>query len=129
MLFRSQTIFASTQPILAQAIDTIQKLKAQGPQDPNVAALVQTQMAETQRKAAKDQMDGKLKAADMQRLAQESEKDLQTRVLMNTEDNLTAERIKSAELTNDAARLQHEQVQTAIDAQNALQTNLGGQNV
>ena len=50
-------------------------------------------------------------------------------LVKNTEDNLTEERVKSAELTNDAARLQHEQVQTAIDAQNAIQSNLGGQNV
>ena len=121
----AQTIFASAKPIIGQAIETIQKTRQQAPQDPNVQALVQTQMAETQRKAAKDQLDAKLKTADMQRLMQESDKDLQTRVLMNTEDNLTQERIKSAEITNDAARLQHEQVQTAIEAQNQLQSQIG----
>ena len=121
----AQTIFGNAKPVIAQAIETIQKLKAQGPQDPNVQALVQTQMAETQRKAAKDQEDLKLKAADMQRLMQESKEDLQARVLMNTEDNLTSERIKSAEITHDAARLQHEQVQTAIEAQNQLQSQIG----
>jgi hypothetical protein len=49
--------------------------------------------------------------------------------IMNTEDNLSEERIKSAELSHDAARLQHEQVQTALDAQNLLQSQLGASNV
>jgi hypothetical protein len=51
--------------------------------------------------------------------------ELQARVLMNTEDNLTEERIKAAELTRDAAALQQEQIQTAIEAQNRIQSNLG----
>ena len=49
----------------------------------------------------------------------------QTDILLSTENNLTQERIKSAELTHDAARLQHEQIQTAIDAQNQIQSQLG----
>jgi hypothetical protein len=61
----------------------------------------------------------------MQRLMQESDKDLQARVVMNTENNLTKERIKSAEISHDAARLQNEQVQTAIEAQNQLQSQIG----
>jgi len=43
----------------------------------------------------------------------------------NTENNLTAERIKSAELSRDAAQLQHEQFRTVLDAQNQAQSNLG----
>jgi hypothetical protein len=45
----------------------------------------------------------------------------------NTENNLVQERIKSAELTKDAANLQHEQLKTAITAQNAIQQTLGEQ--
>jgi hypothetical protein len=52
---------------------------------------------------------------------------MQTDVIKNTEDNLTLERIKSAELTRDAAQLQHEQLQTVLDAQNQIQSTLGGQ--
>ena len=47
---------------------------------------------------------------------------------MNTEDNLTQERVKSAELTRDAAVLQHEQLQTALSAHESLQSQLGAQN-
>jgi hypothetical protein len=52
---------------------------------------------------------------------------MQSESLQATEKNLTDERIKSAEITRDAAQLQHEQLQTVIDAQNQLQSNIGGQ--
>lgn len=112
-------------PMIQNALQTLQKMKAQQPLDPSIQALVQTQMAETQRKAAKDQADAQLKQEDMARIGQEKAADLQARVLMNTEDNLTEERIKSAEISNDAARLQNEQLQTALEAQNRLQSQLG----
>ena len=45
----------------------VQQMRGQQqPQDPAVQALVQTQMAETQRKAAKDQTDAQLKLEQMQ---------------------------------------------------------------
>ena len=112
-------------PMIQNALQTLQKMKAQQPLDPSIQAIVQTQMAETQRKAAKDQADTQLKQEDMARIGQEKAADLQARVLMNTEDNLTEERIKSAEISNDAARLQNEQLQTALEAQNRLQSQLG----
>jgi hypothetical protein len=115
-------------------LQTMQKMHASTAQqnlDPNVKvqvdALTQTSMAETQRKAQKDQADIQLKAKDMQRLTDEKIKQLQTDVIKNTENNLTQERIKSAELTRDAAQLQHEQLQTVLDAQNQIQSTLGGQ--
>jgi len=119
--------FAQLQPQIAQLVKMMQQLQqSQQPTDPSVQALVQTSMAETQRKAARDKAEIQLKAQDMQTIAQEKQSRLQSDVVMNTENNLTAERIKSAELTRDAAQLQHEQLQTVLDAQNQLQTNLGG---
>ena len=50
---------------------------------------------------------------------------MQTEMAKNTENNLTQERLKSADLTRDAADLQHEQFKTAIGAQNAIQSTLG----
>jgi hypothetical protein len=38
---------------------------------------------------------------------------------------LTNERIKSAELTADAAQLEHEQLKTVLQAHNDIQRNLG----
>lgn len=113
-------------PLIQQSLQMIQQMRGQQmPADPAVQALVQTSMAETQRKAAKDQAEVQLKKEDMARIGQEKAADLQAKVLMNTEDNLTEERIKSAELSNDAARLQTEQLQTALEAQNRLQSQLG----
>jgi hypothetical protein len=89
------------------------------PVDPNITAqvqaLTQTSMAETQRKAAKDQADVQIKAQQMQIDA-----------VKNSENNLTDERIKAAELTRDAAQLQHEQLSTVLEAHHKLQQNLGG---
>jgi hypothetical protein len=125
----SQQIAAEIAPAIQQALQLVQQSRGQQPMPPEIQALVQTQMAETQRKASYDQNDLQLRA---QKQAADASKDaakMKLELVMNTEDNLTEERIKSAELTNDAARLQHEQVQTAIEAQNAIQSNLGGQNV
>jgi hypothetical protein len=112
-------------PVIQQALEMVQKMKAQQPLDPSIQALVQTQMAETQRKTAKDQADVEIKKQDMVVIGEEKAAELQARVLMNTEDNLTEERIKAAELTRDAAALQQEQIKTAIEAQNKIQSNLG----
>ena len=112
-------------PVIQQALEMVQKMKAQQPLDPSIQALVQTQMAETQRKTAKDQADIEIKKQDMTVIGEEKAAELQARVLMNTEDNLTEERIKAAELTRDAAALQQEQIKTAIEAQNKIQSNLG----
>jgi hypothetical protein len=84
-------------------------------------------MAETQRRAAKDQAEMQIKAAEMQQSNQQFMLKTQSDMAKNTENNLVQERIKSAELTRDAADLQHEQLKTAITAQNAIQQTLGEQ--
>jgi len=48
-------------------------------------------------------------------------------MIKNTENNLTEERMKAAELSRDAVELQREQLTTVIDAQDKLQANLGVQ--
>ena len=125
----AQAIAQDVMPAIQQALQMVQKMHGQQPMPPEIQALVQTQMAETQRKATYDQVDLQLRAKKQQEEAELGTAKIRADLVKNTEDNLTEERLKSAELTNDAARLQHEQVQTAIDAQNAIQSNLGGQNV
>jgi hypothetical protein len=44
---------------------------------------------------------------------------------MNAEDNLTTERMKTADLTLDEVKLRQEQEQTAVKLQNITQRNLG----
>jgi hypothetical protein len=124
---------------IGQMLQMVQQMRgAQQPQDPAVQALVQTQMAETQRKAAKDQIDAQLKAQDM---AAEDKR---------ADDRLVAEQqIKAAELTHDvntmtleqqfareqyeaeqraaaaqAAQQEQAQLQAAMQAQQAQQSNL-----
>jgi len=55
-------------------------------------------------------------------------KDQQIRVAMDAADNLTDERIKTAELSHDADVLKHEQEKTAITALKEAQSTLGGLN-
>jgi hypothetical protein len=116
-------------PVIQKALQMVQQMQGNQKMPPEIQALVQTQMAETQRKTTYDEVDLQLRQKKQADDAELGAAKIRADLVKNTENNLTEERIKSAELTNDAARLQSEQVQTAIDAQNALQTNLGGQNV
>ena len=79
------------------------------------------------RSATRDQAEMQVKAAELQQDNQHFMLKTQSEMAENTENNLTQERIKSAELTRDAADLQHEQLKTAITAQNAIQQTLGEQ--
>lgn len=75
-------------------------------------------MAETQRRTAKDQADIQLdqqKHADDMALAQEEN---QLKLAIARGDNETKERIESARLTRDTAKLQHEQAKTALTLTN-----------
>jgi hypothetical protein len=83
-------------------------------------------MAETQRRAAKDQLDNQFDQAKLQADMAEKETQRQTNVAMNAENNLTQERIKTAELTVDELRLRKEQEQTVLKLQQETQRNLGG---
>jgi len=138
----SQQTFAKVMPIFQQMMQQIQQMKqgAQPPMDPDAQVLLQTSMAETQRRAARDKADTQLAQqklqADMQldqaRIAAENQRDQATQQLdiaMNAEDNLTRERIESAKLSSDADKLRHEQVKTALDLENQAQSYLGGRNV
>jgi len=95
----SQQQFSGVMPVMQQMIQTIQQLKAQQqPTDPSVQALVQTQMAETQRKAAYDQARLQLDGAKLQADTQAKQ-----------EKNVADQQIKAAELTHDINLLTLEQ--------------------
>ena len=99
-------------------------------------ALLQASMAETQRRTTKDQTDAQLAQAKMQETQQETQAKLQqdlgiadndreSKVAMNAENNLTAERIQTAQLTVDEVRLRKEQEATAIKLNQTTQKGLG----
>ena len=99
----SQQQFSGVLPVMQQMIQTIQQLKAQQqPTDPSVQALVQTQMAETQRKAAYDQARLQLDGAKLQADTQAKQ-----------EKNVADQQIKAAELTHDINLLTLEQQHAA----------------
>jgi len=111
----TQQQFAGVVPVMQQMIQTIQQLKAQQqPTDPSVQALVQTQMAETQRKAADDQARLQLDGAK-----------LQADIAAKKEKNVADEQIKAAELTHDINLLtleqQHETQRQQLQAQQQQQ--------
>jgi len=137
----SQLTFQYVMPIFQQMMQQVQQLKQQAvPPDPEAQALIQTSMAETQRRAQRDKMDMTLSQAKLQadqalqsaKLKADEDKfaaETEMGVAMNTEDNLTKERIESAKLSHDGDKLQHEQAKTALELQDRAQSYLGGQNV
>ena len=83
-------------------------------------------MAETNRRAQRDQAEITLEAKKLQDNNIIKTKDQQIKVALNAIDNLTDERMAAAEMTNDAKILQTEQQATALDLLNSTQANLGG---
>ena len=111
----SEQVFAKVAPALQQLGQMMQQLAQPKPMplDAESQAILQASLAETQRRAARDQSDVKLK-----------EQDQQVRIAMNTENNLTKERMKEADLTVDEAKLRKEQQETAVSLQDVAQRNL-----
>jgi len=122
----TQQVFSGVVQALEQLGQVMQQFKPPAPpMEGDAQAVLQASMAETQRRTAADQ--ARL-AFDQQKFAAEQadkDKELQVKVAMNAEDNLTEERIKTAELTLDEVKLRKEQEETAIKLNQATQRNLG----
>jgi hypothetical protein len=122
----TQEVFQGVLPALQQLGQMMQQFKpAPPPMDGEAQAVLQASLAETQRRAQKDQADLAVDQARMQMDNTNKDKDRQVKIAMNAENNLTAERMKAADLTVDEARLQKEQSETAIQLNEATQRNLG----
>jgi hypothetical protein len=126
MKMDSAEVFKGVMPALQQLGELMQQFKPPAPpMDGEAQAVLQASMAETQRRAAEDQARLAFDTQKFQAEMQQKEKDRQIKIAMNAEDNLTQERIKTAELTVDEVKLRQEQEQTAIQLQNVTQRNLG----
>ena len=123
-----QTAFAKVMPAIQQIMGTAKQNAAQPPMDPSDQVILQTSMAETQRRAAKDQADTALAKARLQSEALDKNRAQQIQIALDANDNLTEERIKTAELTHSALALQQEQEKTAMQAQLSAQKTLGEPN-
>jgi hypothetical protein len=122
----TEEVFKGLLPALEQLGQMMQQFKpAPPPMDGEAQAVLQASMAETQRRAAEDQARLAFDTQKFQAEMGQKDKDRQIKIAMNAEDNLTTERIKTAELTVDEVKLRQEQEQTAIKLQNVTQRNLG----
>jgi len=131
-------IFAQLMPDFQHLMELRQQAQQQAQQpDADAQALIQTSMAETQRRTERDKQEMALKGQQMQATTQIAQAKLTNEkqnvqnqreldIAINSTDNLTKERIASAQLTRDAAKLQQEQYETAISLQNEAQRHLGG---
>ena len=113
-------------PVIQQMVQQAQQFKPKPDLTPDGQVLLQTSMAETQRRQARDQAELQLKGQDMQakmQLAQQKQMDekdlaieeLQLKYAIATGDMETKERIETARLTRDAARLRHDQDKTVME--------------
>lgn len=124
----AELVFSKVMPILQMMAQQAAQYKPQPPMEPGDKVLLDTSMAETQRRAQRDQMEMDLKNREHDDEMLKDIKEQQIKVALNSVDNLTDERIKSAEISHDAAILQHEQEKTALSVLQAAQDSLGGQN-
>lgn len=119
---------AKVAPALQQIQKAMQQFAPKPPLDPDAQVVLQTSMAETQRRAAKDKADTELAAKRLQTEALQKNRQQQIDIATDASDKLTEERIKTAELTHDAKILQHEQEKTALTALQGAQESLGEPN-
>ena len=122
----SEQVFSGVTQALEQLGQIMQQFKPPAPpMDGEAQAVLQASMAETQRRTASDQARLGFDQQKFQAEQANKDKELQVKVAMNAEDNLTEERIKTAELTLDEVKLRKEQEETAIQLNQMTQRNLG----
>jgi hypothetical protein len=122
-------------PIIQKMVQDMQKFKPKPDMTPDAQVLLQTSMAETERRKARDQAEMSLKdkqvtaqiERDIQRLQTEQQQameELQLKLAIATGDMELKERIETARLTRDAAQLVNDKERIVID----YQSKLGGPN-
>jgi hypothetical protein len=108
-------------PVVQQLMQSLQQFKQQPQLPPEAKVLLDTSMAETQRRQARDQAEMQLKdkelaakiQMDMQELQQRQQREMEAmelKLAIAQGDNEMKERIETARLTRDAAKLNFEQV-------------------
>ncbi len=113
-------------PVIQQMVEGLQKFKPQPQLTPDAQVLLQTSMAETQRRQARDQAELGLKdkqlaakiQLDMDKMNRDYEEAMEEqrlRLAIAVGDMETKERIETARLTRDAARLKFDQDKTAFN--------------
>jgi len=122
----SEKAFAKIIPLIQQLLQAMQQLTPKPQLPPEAQVIMETSMAETQRRAQRDQGDLQLNQQKLAIDAEDKAARRQLDVALNASDNLTKERIETARLTQRDDVLQAEQFETAIRLQQEAQRNLGG---
>ena len=105
----AQQVFSGIMPIIQGMAQELEKYKPQPQMTPEALVLQQTSMAETQRRAARDQAEIQLQQKKQQEEFAFKQEDLQLREAIANGDNETKERIEAARLNRDAAKLRLEE--------------------
>lgn len=105
----SEQVFKNVLPILQSMVQEMQKYKPQPQMSAEAQVLEKTSMAETQRRAAKDQADIELARKKQDEEFALKQEDLELRLAIAKGDNETQERIEAARLNRDAAKLRLEE--------------------
>jgi hypothetical protein len=127
----AQQTLQGIMPVVQAMVQNVQKFKPKPDLTPDGQVLLQTSMAETQRRQARDQAELQLKGKEMeaqiqldiQKLQAQQQRDmeeLQLKLAMATGDMELKERIEAARLTRDAAKLVNDKDRIVIDYQSKL---------
>jgi hypothetical protein len=122
----TEQTLAGIMPVIQKMVQTMQQFKPKPELTPDGQVLLQTSMAETERRKARDEAEMQLKGQElesdiqmqMKKLQDEQAlamEELQLKLAIAQGDQQMKERIETARLTRDAARLRHDQDKTVID--------------
>lgn len=121
----SASVFERLMPVLQQMAQTASQYKPELPLDPSDQVFMKTAMAETERRTNRDKADIQLRTNQDRATNLIKTRDQQIKVALNSIDNLTQERMRSEQLSSEAAALQQEQEQTALAALQSAHSTLG----
>ena len=130
----AEQTLAGIMPVIQKMVQTMEQFKPKPQLTPDGQVLLQTSMAETQRRTQRDQAEMGLKdkelaarlQLDVQKLQadqQHAMEELQLKLAIATGDQELKERIETARLTRDAAKLKQDGEKAVLD----LTTKQGGQ--
>jgi chaperonin GroES len=122
----TEQTLAGIMPVIQKMVQTMQQFKPKPELTPDGQVLLQTSMAETERRKARDEAEMQLKGQElesdiqmqMKKLQDEQAlamEELQLKLAIAQGDQQMKERIETARLTRDAARLRHDQDKTVMD--------------
>ncbi|MBU3734892.1 MAG: hypothetical protein FGM60_04710 [Candidatus Planktophila sp.] len=122
----AQETLAGIMPVINAMVQQMEQYKPKPPLDPDAQVLLQTSMAETERRKARDQAemqlkqqtsesDIQIKMAKMQQDHQIQMEEMNLKLAIATGDLEMKERIEAARLTRDAARLRQDGEKAALE--------------